>query len=55
MTCKDLGVMNLATKTIQVRITAFSAILLRNLKKHQVLSNSQLFANKGDWEKQNVS
>lgn len=43
------------TKTIQVVIIAFSAILLRDLKKHQVLPNSQLFINKGDWEKQNVS
>ena len=46
---------DLATKTIQFGIIAFSAILLRDLKKHHVLPNSQLFANKGDMKKQNVS
>jgi hypothetical protein len=55
VTCKDLGMIDLATKTIQVGIIAFSTILLRDLKKHQVLPNSQLVTNKGDWKKQNVS
>lgn len=55
MTCKDLGMIDLDTEIIQVGIIAFFAILLRDLKKHQVLPNSQLFANKGDWKKQNVS
>ena len=50
----DVGVIDLATKTIQIGIIAFSALLLRDLKKHQVLPNSQLTANK-DWGKQNVS
>jgi hypothetical protein len=50
----DIGVIDLATKVIQVGIIAFSAILLRDLKKHQILPDSQLFTSKG-WEKQNVS
>jgi cell division protein FtsW (lipid II flippase) len=50
----DVSVIDLATKTIQVGIIAFSAILLRDLKKHQILHDSQLFANR-DWEKRNVS
>lgn len=50
----DVGVIDLAIKTIQVGIIAFSALLLRDLKKHQVLPNSQLFTNK-NLEKQNVS
>lgn len=42
-------------KLILVGITAFSAILLQDLKKHHVLPNLQLFDNNGDWKKQNVS
>ena len=47
----DVGVIDLATKTIQLGIIAFSAILLRDLKKYQVLPNSQLFANTGNLKK----
>jgi hypothetical protein len=32
----DVGVIDLATKTIQLGIITFSAILLRNLKKRQI-------------------
>lgn len=37
----DVGVIDLLTKIIQVGIIAFSAILLRDLKKHQVLPDFQ--------------
>lgn len=47
----DVGVIDLATKTIQLGIIAFSATLLRDLKKYQVLPNSQLFANTGNLKK----
>jgi uncharacterized membrane protein YiaA len=47
----DVGVIDLIAKTIQLGIIAFSAILLRDLKKHQVLSGSQLFTNKTDVKK----
>lgn len=51
----DVGVVDLSTKAIQAGIIAFSAILLRYMKKHPILSDSQLSSNKFDWEKQNVS
>jgi uncharacterized membrane protein YiaA len=50
----DVGVIDFSTKVIQVGIITFSAMLLRNLKKHQMRPNSQIFTNK-DWKNQNVS
>lgn len=37
----DIGMIDLATKTIQVGIIAISVILLRNLKKEQIIPGSQ--------------
>lgn len=50
----DVSVIDLSTKAIQVGIITFSVILLRNLKKHPMHHNSQIFTNK-DWKNQNVS
>ena len=44
----DVGILDLASKTIQLGIIVFSTMLLRDLKKYPVLPNSQLFANKGN-------
>jgi hypothetical protein len=50
----DIGAVDLFTKTVQIGIIAFSAILLRDLKKHQILPDSQLFASKKDMKKLDV-
>ncbi|MDE1818731.1 MAG: hypothetical protein KGI19_09030 [Thaumarchaeota archaeon] len=39
----DIGMIDLATKTIQVGIIAISAILLRNLKREQIIPGSQQY------------
>jgi hypothetical protein len=44
----DVGMIDLVTKIIQIGIITFSALLLRDLKNHQVLPDSRLFAKKGN-------
>ncbi len=39
----DVGIIDLATKTIQVGIIAISAILLRDLKKEQIIPGSHQY------------
>jgi len=50
----DVGVIDLASKTIQMVIIVFSTILLRKMKKNQVLPETQLFT-KGYLVKQDAS
>lgn len=50
----DVGVIDLSTKAVQAGIITFSTMLLRDLKKHPILSDSQLSTNKLDRGK-NVS
>lgn len=47
----DVGVIDLVAKIIQIGIIAFSAILIRDSKKHQVLPNLQPLTNKADVKK----
>jgi bacteriorhodopsin len=51
----DVGVIDLATKTIQIGIIAFSSILLRDMNKYQVLPDLRPSSNKEYLKKYGVS
>ncbi|MDE1844650.1 MAG: hypothetical protein KGI10_04895 [Thaumarchaeota archaeon] len=50
----DVGTIDIVTKVVQMGIIAFSAILLRDLKKEQILPDSSLFDKKKNWGKEFV-
>lgn len=50
----DVGTIDIVTKIVQMGIIAFSAILLRDLKKEQILPDSSLCDKKKNWNKELV-
>ncbi|MHB8601972.1 MAG: hypothetical protein ACYC6W_09455 [Nitrosotalea sp.] len=45
----DVGTIDIVTKIIQIGIVAFSAMLLRDLKKEQILPDSSIYDKKKNW------